>query len=310
MTTPTPFRVARVRPLDGPAAAGHGNAAEPAAPQSAAPAVPHNPVPAAAVGASSEQFFVVNSAADFGSDDGRVWEIVDTPFPASPANQNSPQRGRWTVGGAVDQSEFTFLAPCAPANVFGMAHNTGAPGRALPPQAFHKAATSVIGPGDAIVLSPTVGYVDPEAELTVVVGRSSRNLTLGNAREAVLGFTIGNDVSARDLQKSDELWISAKSQDTFTPLGPWIVVNLDDADAAISIVHNNTALAAASTKDLGWSVDEILVYLSSFMTLHPGDVILTGFPAECRQIQPGDTVVCRITGIGELTNPVRSLVAE
>ncbi len=282
MTTSTPFRIARVRPLDGPAATGSG---------------------------SPEQFFAVNSAGDFDSDAGRVWEIVDTPFPASPANQNSPARGRWVIGSTINESQFTFLAPCTPANVFGMAHNTGAPGRALPAQAFHKAATSVVGPGDAIVLSPSVGYVDPEAELTVVVGRTSRNLTLDNARDAILGFTIGNDVSARDLQKSDELWISAKSQDTFTPLGPWIVVNLDDKDAAISIMHNGTELAGASTADLGWNVDEILVYLSSFMTLHPGDVILTGFPAECRQIQPGDTVICRIAGIGELSNPVRALPA-
>ncbi len=266
---PAPFRIARVRPLN-----------------------------------RLEQFFVTNAALDFGSDAGTVWEIIQTPFPGSPANQNSSQRPGWTLGSAVAEAEFTFLAPCSPANVLGMAHNTGAPGRALPAQAFHKASTSVVGPGEPIVLSPDVGHVDPEAELTVVVGRASRNLTLATARAAVLGFTIGNDVSARDLQKSDELWISAKSQDTFTPLGPWIVVNFDDGDAAISIVHNGTELAGASTGDLGWGVDEILVYLSSFMTLHPGDVILTGFPAECRQIRPGDTVTCRIAGIGDLSNPV------
>ncbi|MBG0741468.1 fumarylacetoacetate hydrolase family protein [Paeniglutamicibacter antarcticus] len=268
---PAPFRIARIRPLN-----------------------------------SSEQFFVTNPAQDFGGDAGSVWEIIESPFPGSPANQNSPERAGWTLGSRVAETDFTFLAPCSPANVFGMAHNTGAPGRALPAQAFHKASTSVVGPHEPILLSPDVGYVDPEAELTVVVGRTSRNLTLATARAAVLGFTIGNDVSARDLQKSDELWISAKSQDTFTPLGPWIVINFDDDDAAISIVHNGTELAAASTRDLGWGVDEILIYLSSFMTLHPGDVILTGFPAECRQLRPGDTVTCRIAGLGDLTNPVRA----
>lgn len=273
MTT-APYRLARVRPLDAVAA----------------------PLP--------EQFFVRNDAADFDSPEGRIWQIVETPFPASPANQNSASRDGWTLGATVTQEQFTFLAPCAPVNVFGMAHNTGAPGRGLPPQAFHKAASSVVGPGDAIELSPTVGYVDPEAELTVVVGRTAKNLTLETARSAILGFTIGNDVSARDAQKSDELWISAKSPDTFTPLGPWIVVGLKDDGVAISIVHNGTELAAASSDDLGWGVDEILVYLSSFMTLHPGDVILTGFPAECRQISPGDEVICRVGGIGELRNPV------
>ncbi|XAS66032.1 fumarylacetoacetate hydrolase family protein [Micrococcaceae bacterium Sec5.7] len=185
-----------------------------------------------------------------------------------------------------------------------MAHNTGRPGRDLPAQAFHKASTSVIGPGEAIELASDAGHVDPEAELTVVVGRKVCGLTLENARSAILGFTIGNDVSARDLQKSDELWISVKSQDSFTPVGPWMVTGLDEADLSISIVHNGSELKAANSADLGWKVDEILVYLTSFMTLHPGDLVLTGFPAECARIQPGDTVTCRVQGIGELTNPV------
>jgi 2-keto-4-pentenoate hydratase/2-oxohepta-3-ene-1,7-dioic acid hydratase in catechol pathway len=274
MTSSAPRRLARVRPLS----------------------------PAAA----DEHFFVANDAADFGSGAGRSWTVVDSPFPASRANANSPARYGWEAGTVVDQNSFTFLAPSVPANVLGMAHNTGQPGRDLPPQAFHKAATSVIGPGEAIELSSTVGYVDPEAELSVVVGRTVRGLTLETARSAVLGFTIGNDVSARDLQKSDELWISAKSQDTFTPVGPWIVTGLDDADLAIGIVHNGTELKPASSSDLGWKVDEILVYLSSFMTLHAGDLVLTGFPAECARILPGDTVVCRVEGIGELTNPVKA----
>ncbi|MCQ9163242.1 MULTISPECIES: fumarylacetoacetate hydrolase family protein [unclassified Arthrobacter] len=269
-----PYRLARVRPLDAEA----------------------GPLP--------EQFFVRNDAADFASAEGGVWTVVESPFPTSPANQNSRARAGWTTGATVVESQFTFLAPCSPSNVFGMAHNTGAPGRALPPQAFHKAASSVVGPGEAIRLRPGAGYVDPEAELTAVVGRPARNLTLDNAREAILGFTIGNDVSDRDAQKSDELWLSAKSPDTFTPLGPWIVVGLQDRGQPIGIVHNGTELAQGSTDDLGWGVEEILVYLSGFMTLQPGDAILTGFPAECRRIVPGDEVACRIGGIGELCNPV------
>ncbi|WP_426996176.1 fumarylacetoacetate hydrolase family protein [Pseudarthrobacter sp. N5] len=272
MTSPAPRRIARVRPL------------------SAAP--------------ETEQFFVANDAADFTSAAGQVWTVIDSPFPDSPAHAGSAARPGWETGSTVAENALAFLAPSIPANVFGMAHNTGRPGRDMPAQAFHKAATSVVGPGEAIELAPDVGYVDPEAELTVVVGRKARGLTLGNARGAILGFTIGNDVSARDLQKSDELWISAKSQDTFTPVGPWIVTDLDASDLSISIVHNGNELKAASSADLGWNVDEILVYLTSFMTLHPGDLVLTGFPAECARIQPGDTVTCRVQGIGELTNPV------
>ena len=274
MTASAPRRLARVRPLS--------------------------------AAASDEHFFVANDAPDFGSEAGRSWTVIESPFAASRANANSPARPGWETGDLVDQDSFTFLAPSVPVNVLGMAHNTGQPGRDLPPQAFHKAASSVIGPGDAIELSSTVGYVDPEAELTVVVGRTVRGLTLETARSAVLGFTIGNDVSARDLQKSDELWISAKSQDTFTPVGPWIVTGLDDADLSIGIVHNGKELKPASSADLGWKVDEILVYLSSFMTLHAGDLVLTGFPAECARIHPGDTVVCRVQGIGELSNPVKA----
>ncbi len=252
----------------------------------------------------AEHFFVANDSPAFESEAGRVWTVINSPFPGSLANAGSAPRAGWEAGATVEQSSFTFLAPSVPANVLGMAHNTGRAGRALPPQAFHKAATSVVGPGDAIELGPGVGHVDPEAELTVVVGSKARGLTLDNALTAVLGFTIGNDVSARDLQKTDELWISAKSQDTFTPAGPWIVTGLDGADLAIGITHNGTELKVASSADLGWGVAEILVYVTSFMTLHPGDLVLTGFPAECARIVPGDTVTCRIEGIGELTNPV------
>jgi 2-keto-4-pentenoate hydratase/2-oxohepta-3-ene-1,7-dioic acid hydratase in catechol pathway len=253
---------------------------------------------------ADEHFFVANDAPDFNSAAGTAWTVMATPLPGSWANAGSLHREGWELGDQVDQDSFAFLAPSVPANVLGMAHNTGQAGRGLPPQAFHKAATSVVGPGDAIELRPGVGHVDPEAELAVVIGSKVRGLTPETARTAILGFTIGNDVTARDLQQSDELWISAKSQDTFTPVGPWIVTDLDDAGLAIGINHNGKELKAASSADLGWKVEEILVYLTSFMTLHPGDLVLTGFPAECARIVPGDIVTCRVEGIGELTNPV------
>lgn len=274
MTATTARRIARVRPLS--------HAAE------------------------DEHFFVANDAPDFGSAAGKVWTVTTSPFAGSAANAGSPHRSGWEIGATVDEASFRFLAPSIPANVLGMAHNTGRAGRDLPPQAFHKAATSVVGPGDAIELRPGVGCVEPEAELTIVVGSKARGLTTGNARSAILGYTIGNDVSARDLQKSDELWISAKSQDTFTPVGPWIVTDLSGEDLAIGINHNGAELEAASSADLGWRVEEILAYLTSFMTLHPGDLVLTGFPAESAPIVPGDSVTCHVAGIGQLTNPVVS----
>ncbi|WP_309108529.1 fumarylacetoacetate hydrolase family protein [Arthrobacter sp.] len=252
----------------------------------------------------SEQYFVTNDCPDFSSAEGRSWTVISSPFPESLANAESPARTGWTAGQEVSEDTFRFLAPSVPANVLGMAHNTGPSSRALPPQAFHKAATSVIGPGDTIELPEGGGQVDPEAELTIVVGRKARGLTLKNARAAVLGYTIGNDVTSRDHQKTDQLWISAKSQDTFTPVGPWLVTDLDDSALSMGITHNGRTLGAGSSADLGWKVDEILVYLTSFMTLHPGDLVLTGFPAESVPLQPGDTVTCQVEGIGELSNPV------
>ena len=113
-----------------------------------------------------EHFFVANEAPDFDSEAGGVWTVIKSPFPGSPANTGSAARSGWEAGDTVAQGSFIFLAPSIPANVLGMAHNTGQAGRDLPPQAFHKAATSVVGPGDAIELGPGVGRVDPEAELT------------------------------------------------------------------------------------------------------------------------------------------------
>ena len=244
-----------------------------------------------------EQFFVTSGG-------GTTWTVAESPFPDSRANASSPWRDGWRPGAAVQQDAFVFLAPSAPANVLGMAHNTGQAGRNLPPQAFHKATTSVIGPGEEIRLAPGMTQVEPEAELAVVIGRTARALTPATARDAVFGFTIANDVTCRDLQKTDELWFAAKSQDTFTPVGPWIAVGLDDSDLEIGVALNGTALEAASTADLGWTVDEILVYLTSVLTLHPGDLVLTGFPAATAPLSPGDSVACRVQGIGELANPV------
>ncbi|MDQ4490624.1 fumarylacetoacetate hydrolase family protein [Sinomonas sp. ASV486] len=270
-TSAPPLRIARVRPADAPNA--------------------------------QESFFVASGAEDFASPHGQRWTVVETPFPGSPGNAASPSRAGWEAGAEVTQDAFTFLAPCSPSNVLGMAHNTGAAGRALPPQAFHKAATSVIGPGDAIE-APTGARVEPESELTVVIGALARHLTTENAMEAVLGFTIGNDVTDRLAQGRDELWISAKSADTFTPLGPWIVTQRPHDDAGIGVGIDGARLPGGTVADLGWGIEEILVYASSFMTLHPGDVILTGFPGTSGTITAGQHVECRIDGIGTLTNSV------
>lgn len=254
-------------------------------------------------GGLREAFFVANDAEDFDSPGGRVWTVIPTPFPGSPANTSSPARRGWEEGIEVSEDAFAFLAPCAPANVLGMAHNTGPAGRALPPQAFHKSATSVIGPGEDIEL-PAGARVEPEAELAVVIGRTARHLTRDGALGAVLGFTVGNDVTDRGAQGTDELWISAKSADTFTPLGPWIVTRQPSGSSAVEVAIDGVPLPGGTVSGLGWGIEEILAYATSFMTLHPGDVVLTGFPGTSAAIAPGQEVSCRVGGIGVLRNGV------
>jgi 2-keto-4-pentenoate hydratase/2-oxohepta-3-ene-1,7-dioic acid hydratase in catechol pathway len=213
------------------------------------------------------------------------------------------ERPRLT-GERIPAADVQLLAPVAPGTVFGMAHNTGAGDRELPMQAFFKPVGSVIGPGSAIPIPAGIGKVDVEGELAVVIGRPARHLTLSSALSSVLGYTIGNDVTARDLQRTDPLWTAAKGRDGFTPLGPWIETDLDPHDVSVAVSINGVALRPASTTDLARGVREILVYLTSLLTLRPGDVILTGAPGEPGPVRPGDTVDITIDRLGTITNPV------
>jgi len=149
-----------------------------------------------------------------------------------------------------------------------------------------------------------IGHVDAEGELAVVIGTTARHLTAADALDAVLGYTVANDVTARDLQQSDPLWTTAKGQDGFTPLGPWIETDLDALDVEIVVSHNGRALRGASTRDLARDVVEVLVHVTLFLTLGPGDVVLTGAPGECARIRPGDDVAITVAGLGTLANPV------
>ena len=212
----------------------------------------------------------------------------------------------------------SILAPVAPPNVFaiglnyrGHAEETHKP---LPdaPVVFAKATTSVIGPAQPIVL-PAVGpaCVDYEVELAVVIARTCRNVSADAAADYILGYTVANDVSARDWQQRLGQWVRAKSFDTFCPLGPCIETDLDPADLRLSCTLNGRLMQDSTTADLVFSVGQLVEFLSSDLTLLAGTVILTGTPsgvgvARDPQVflRPGDTVTCAVEGIGELTNPV------
>src|SRR5262249_10365796 len=181
------------------------------------------------------------------------------------------------------------------------------------PLFFAKYPTSLIGPGDPIVIPPVVTQCDYEAELGVVIGEPVRNVSKENAFEAVRGYVCANDVSARNLQFADGQWTRGKSPDTFCPVGPLVPASeISDPHALrIRAIVNGDVLQDSTTANLIFGIDEILRHASLTSTLEPGALILTGTPAGVgifrdpkRLLQPGDEVTIEIEQIGELTNPV------
>ncbi|MBW3640563.1 MAG: fumarylacetoacetate hydrolase family protein [Actinobacteria bacterium] len=221
------------------------------------------------------------------------------------------------TGEVLAMSAVRLLAPTSPINVVCVGKNyadhvaemggvTGTPTDDGVPTVFLKPATSVIGPGDAIRLPAGAGRVDHEAELAVVIGRPARDLTPENALTHVWGYTAANDVTARDQQKSDGQWTRGKGHDTFCPLGPWLETDLDPGDLRVRCEVDEVLRQDGSTSALLHDVPAILAFLTSFMTLLPGDVVLTGTPAGVGPLAAGDTVAVSVEGIGTLTNPVVS----
>jgi len=174
------------------------------------------------------------------------------------------------------------------------------------PLLFLKPPSAVIGPGDPILLPPQSQQVEHEAELAVVIGRRGRWISPEEAPNYILGYTIANDVTARDLQFRDGQWTRGKGFDTFCPLGPWIETDFDPADAVITCHVNGEMRQMASTRDMVFSVHQLIAFASSVMTLEPGDLLLTGTPAGVGPLQAGDLVEVTIEGLGTLRNPVSS----
>jgi 2-keto-4-pentenoate hydratase/2-oxohepta-3-ene-1,7-dioic acid hydratase in catechol pathway len=181
------------------------------------------------------------------------------------------------------------------------------------PLLFAKFTTSLIGPGDPIVIPPVVTKCDYEAELGVVIGRTVKGVSKENALEAVAGYVVANDVSARDLQFSDGQWTRGKSPDTFCPVGPLVPASevADPHALRIRAILNGETMQDSTTANLIFSIDEVISYVSQTSTLEAGDLILTGTPAGVgvfrdpqRLLAPGDEITIEIDGVGSLTNPV------
>jgi 2-keto-4-pentenoate hydratase/2-oxohepta-3-ene-1,7-dioic acid hydratase in catechol pathway len=174
------------------------------------------------------------------------------------------------------------------------------------PLLFLKPPTAVIGHGQMIVIPPQSQQVEHEAELVIVIGKMGRWISPEKAMDYILGYTIGNDVTARDLQRRDGQWTRGKGFDTFCPLGPWLETEFDPSDALISCRVNKEMRQMASTRDMIFTVRQLITFISSVMTLLPGDVVMTGTPAGVSPLTSGDLVEISIEGLGILSNQVGS----
>jgi len=240
--------------------------------------------------------------ADVSLDALTVAEIEGHPF-----GQITFTGQRWAL------PDVRLLSPILPSKVIGVGRNYAAHaaelGHEVPsaPLLFLKPSTSVIGPADAIRLPVESHQVEHEAELAVVIGATgARDVPKERALDAVLGYTCGNDVTARDLQKADVQFTRAKGYDSFGPLGPWIETNLDPSDLGVRCTVDGELRQDGRTKDFIFDIPTVISYISHIMTLLPGDVILTGTPAGVGPITAGHQVSVSIEGIGTLTNPVVS----
>lgn len=172
------------------------------------------------------------------------------------------------------------------------------------PLIFLKPPSAVIAEGEEIILPLQSQQVEHEAELVIVIGKQGRWIPIEDAYQYIFGYTIGNDITARDLQVKDGQWTRAKGFDTFCPVGPWIETELDPSDLLITCRVNSELRQMASSSEMVFSVPQVVAYVSSIMTLKPGDLIFTGTPAGIGSIRPGDELEIEIEGIGVLHNRV------
>ena len=203
-----------------------------------------------------------------------------------------------------------LLAPVIPrSKVIGIGKNYAEHAREMggeapaTPLMFLVPNTAVIGPGDPVVMPPQTSEVGYEGELAVVIGRLCRNVDASDALDFVFGYTIANDVTARDLQRSDGQWARAKGFDTFCPLGPWIETDLDPGAQRIVTMLDGAIVQDGPTSDMVHDVASLVAFASEAFTLLPGDVILTGTPAGVGLVDAGQRVDVDIDGIGVLSNP-------
>ncbi len=216
------------------------------------------------------------------------------------------------TGNTYKLDEVKLLIPCNPSKVVAVGQNYSDHvkefGHEMPknPTLFVKLPHTYIGHGDYIKIPEGAGRVDFEAELAVVIKKYCRNVSASEAGEYILGATCLNDVTERDIQKSDGQWIRGKNFETFCPIGPWIVNDVDYNALDIKLVQNGETRQHSNTSYLMWNVHELISFISKSIPLYPGDMVTTGTPSGVGPIKAGDVVEVVIEGIGTLKNGVRN----
>lgn len=207
-------------------------------------------------------------------------------------------------------SEVKLLPPTMPTKILAIglnyASHLGGRPASKEPTTFIKTPSSLIGHGDVIIRPKGLETLDEEGELVVVIKSRCRNVSKEDATKFVLGYTCGNDVSARDWQDGDSQWWRAKSSDTFSSVGPWISDDIDPGNVMLRARVNGKEVQVESTSDFLFGVPTVINWVSRYMTLEPGDLIFTGTPGSPAHLNDGDTVEVEIEGIGVLSNPVKS----
>ncbi len=216
------------------------------------------------------------------------------------------------IGDAVSLDEVRLLAPAEPQKIICVGRNyaehAAELGNEVPtePLIFFKPPSSLIGPDEPVVYPAISERVDHEGELALVIGQRCRNVSEEDAMEVIFGYTVANDVTARDLQRKDGQWTRGKGFDTFCPVGPWIDTQFNPANRNVRCMVNNELRQDGNTGLMIYSIGHVLAFVTRFMTLEPGDLVLTGTPAGVGAVQPGDVMVVEVSGLGTLSNPVIS----
>ena len=249
--------------------------------------------------------------ARFTTGDDPAYGLVDGAGEKVAEITGDPLYQRIELTGAVHQvDDVRLLAPVIPrSKVIGIGRNYLDHAREMggeppsEPMMFLVPNTAVVGPGDPVVMPPLTSEVSYEGELAVVIGRMCKDVDADDALGVVFGYTCANDVTARDLQRTDGQWARAKGFDTFCPLGPWIETDLDPGAQHITTRLDGTVVQDGPTAQMVHDVAALISHASRAFTLLPGDVILTGTPAGVGPVQPGQRVEVEVDGIGVLSNP-------